>query len=540
MDQPLINQVEPALAALARRDKILSALTSASDVFLRGSLATWQENVLQVLRHMGGELGVRRIFLCKHQEITAKRVLTSLRYEWLAAGDQTRVDVAEFQNMNLNEGGFERWAEVLYPGGVLYGERDDFPEGERQWFLSPQWQTLIVVSVFVEWEWWGFIVIEDYSFAGGVSAAELDAFKTVAVTFGAAIRRKRMEESLLRERAAVEEKAKQVADVARFPSEDPWPVLRVKHEGTLTYANRAAEPLIKNWQVTVGGVVGETQQALVNQVIKQGAPLAVDALIGKQTFSLLFVPIMEADYANVYGHDVSRERELDRLKSEFLAIASHQLRTPLTSMRWYSERLLAKRQGLAPDQIEMTQVIHDSSVHLAGLVNDLLNVSRIERGKIEPEPVLSHLKSMIEEVLAELMAQLVEKKIDLKKEIDEEVAPFYFDPELIRQVITNLVANAIKYSRPAGVVVVKVFLFDQHHVGVEVVDQGIGIPEAEQVKIFEKFFRASNARTHAAEGTGLGLALCQMIVEKSGGRIWFTSAPGQGSTFAFVLPYRRS
>lgn len=525
--------------AVARRDAILSALTDAAEVFLRGSLATWQENVLQVIKNLGNRLGTNRIFLGKHSEVTAEWVKTAVRYEWLRAGDKTRVDVPDYQEIHMQESGFGRWAGVLYPGEIVYGRREDFLEGERGGFLSPNWQTLIVVPVFVEREWWGFIAFEDYPFDGGISLAELDAFRTVAVTFGAAIRRKRMEESLLREQQAVEDKARQIQDLARFPSEDPWPVVRLLVNGQLVYANRASQRLLAKWQVEIGGMVPKKWQKLAAQVLMENKPTAVDEILEEQTFSLLFVPLNQAGYVNVYGHEVTRERELDKLKSEFLALASHQLRSPLTSMRWYSERLLKKREGLQPLQLEMVQVIHDSSVKLSKLVNDLLSLSRIERGKIEPEPALNNLNTVIEEVVTELRGQAEAKQVRVELEADDAVGPFFFDGDLVEQAVMNLVNNAIKYTPSGGKVTVKSFWFDERFAGVEITDTGIGIPADEQSRLFEQFFRAKNAKLYINEGTGLGLSLVKMVVEKSGGRIWFNSAEGEGASFTFILPYRR-
>lgn len=523
-------------SALAKRDQILSTLAQASETFLRGSLDSWTDNVLQVIREMGKALGLKRIFLCKHDQVTAEAVITSVRYEWLKEGDLTKVDLNGFQNLNLQAMGLGRWAGVLYHGGIVAGKREDIPQGEREGLMLPGWQSLIVVPVFVEREWWGFLACEDYPFNGGISTAELDAFKTVAVTFGAAIRRKRMEESLMYERAMVEEKAALIEDVARFPAEDPWPVLRVKKNGILAYANRAAESLLAQWGTKLWEAVPAEWQRTVAEVLVRKQAESVDVVLGKKTFSMLVVPVAAKDYANVYGHDVTRERELDRLKSEFLALASHQLRSPLTSIRWYSERLLMKKDQLDQALVEMVEVIHGCAVHLTYIVDELLNISRIERGKIEPKPAVHDLNRLIEEVLVELKGQIEESRLELETKLDQTITPFYFDEDLIRQVAMNLVTNAIKYSKPGGKIGVNSFWAGETEVGLEVRDEGIGIPAEEQDRVFSKFFRAANAVGHAAEGTGLGLALVKLIVDKSGGRINFTSTLDKGSTFTVVLP----
>jgi signal transduction histidine kinase len=527
-------------SALAKRDTILSTLTIAAEVFLRGSLETWTDNVLQVLRCLGKELGVTRIFLCKHKEVTSVTVETAMRYEWLQAGEQTRIDIPDFQQINLQAAGLGRWAGILYSGGVIAGKKSDLPPGEWAYFLSPDWNSLIIVPVFVESIWWGFIGFENYTFDGGISTAELDAFKTVAVTFGAAIRRKRMEESLMRERAMVVQKAREVEDIAKFPSEDPWPILRIKDDGALTYANRAAEPLLNQWGVGVGIKVPDEWQQRVMTSLATVKMQSTDVKIDTKTYAMLTVPVVSGGYVNIYGHEVTKERELDKIKSEFLAIASHQLRSPLTSIRWYTERLLSKCEGLGQEQVEMAEVIHTSAIRLAWLVDDLLNLSRVERGKIEPEPSLNDFNKMIAEVSVELKGQVESNGMQLVSELDPVIVSFYFDSNLLRQVVMNLLTNALKYSKPKGVVKIRTYLFDTTYVGCEVIDQGIGIPETEQEQVFSRFFRAHNAIGFTSEGTGLGLALVKLVIEKSGGRVWFTSEENKGSVFTFILPYYRT
>jgi signal transduction histidine kinase len=524
--------------ALRRRDKIMSALTRASDVFLRGSLSTWQENVLQVLRELGQQLGVSRVYLCKHKEVTAEHVITALRYEWRVDGDLTLVDRPGFQDIHMQQAGLGRWAGLLYEGTVLAYRQEELPEGERGSFLTPTLASLIVVPVFVENVWWGFLVIEDYDFNGGCSQAELDAFKTVAVTFGAAIRRKRMEEALEAEKVEVMEKARLVGDIARFPSEDPWPVLRISTEGMLTYANRAAEPLLNLWDVGVGEPVPGEWQERASKVLSTMRSKAVDVTLADKTFSLLLVPVLESGYVNVYGHDVTRERELDQLKSDFISMASHELRTPLTSLRWYSERLLMKQDDFTPKQREMLSVISNSAKELSQMVDDLLNISRIERGKMDPEPTEGLLTDVVAGVIKEFEGQAEAKHITISSSADPVLAPFAFDHDWMRRVTMNLLSNAIKYTPYNGTVTVTIKKTSQASVELAICDTGIGIPAEDHEKVFSRFYRSEAAKASGIEGTGLGLNLVKTMVEKSGGSIWFHSEQGKGTTFTVSLPYK--
>jgi signal transduction histidine kinase len=528
--------MDAAQDALQRRDTILSALTQASETFLRGSLSTWQENVLQVLNLLGHGLGVTRIFVCKHEEVTAEKVVTSTRYEWVAEGNQTRVNVEGQQRICLQERGFSRWAGPLYRGEVLECERAMMPESERGSFLSETFQGIIVVPVFVEQTWWGFIGFEDYYPGEECSLAELDAFKTIAVTFGAAIRRKRMEESLEREKHSVEAKAREVADVARFPAEDPSPVLRVSETGMVLYANRAAQKVLDFWQLKIGDGVSEEWRQKVGAVLETQEMVTEDVAINGTIISLQLVPIKSEGYVNLYGRDVTREREAEQLKTEFFSMASHQLRTPLTSMRWYSELLLKNRDGLSEKQVNMAEVIHTTSVHLAELVNDLLGISRIDKGTLSLQLNDGALPEVVGDAVNQLKGQAEKQGVQLVVDIQGEIPGFKFDSQMVRQVVVNLISNAIKYSPSQSLVTIRVWREGQGSVICEVKDKGMGIAENEKSKVFQKFFRSDLAVSQGIEGTGLGLSLAKMIIERSGGEIWFDSKEGEGSTFSFRLP----
>jgi signal transduction histidine kinase len=521
--------------ALIRREEILSAITHAAERFLWAPATSWPQTVQEVISELGTQLKIKRIFLCKHQEVTAEHVITGLRYEWVAVNVPAKIQIQDLQQMEMQQAGFGRWAGLLYDGGIIHEYVKGLPQTERGAFLSDSVQSIIIVPVYVGQQWWGFIGFEDYVTERRCSPAELDAFKTVAVTFGAAIRRKRAEEALNQEKAKVEEKAREIEDIARFPAEDPSPVLRLAQTGEVKYANRAAEPLMQTWKIQAGQPVPADWQEVVDRVFTSGASEAVDVPLAGRILSLLVVPVSGEKYVNVYGRDVTRERELDRMKSEFISMVSHQLRSPITSIRWYSERFLKKGESLTLDQREMAKVIHDTSAQLAGLIDDLLSLSRMERGTLVVEPGLSDMGILLEEVLTEEKGLAERKQIQLNLVKSGELSPFMFDKKLIREVILNLLSNAIKYTPQGGQVIVRVTAEPETAL-VEVVDTGMGIKPADQDKIFNRFFRSQNVVDLGVEGTGLGLSVAKLIIEKSGGTIDFNSTEGQGSTFYFRLP----
>ena len=231
--------------------------------------------------------------------------------------------------------------------------------------------------------------------------------------------------------------------------------------------------------------------------------------------------------------DITERKEAERMKSDFVSFVSHQLRTPIAGMNWMLE-LAAEAESLPPQARDYIAEARESAARLSTLVNDLLDVARLESGRTMMARAAVRLDELTRSVLREMQTVVDEKRHTVTYETAG-TAPALGDEQMLRQVIANLVSNAIKYTPDGGHIDVRL---TQRKELVEwsVSDDGMGIPRAAQGRLFEKFYRADNAISKEAEGTGLGLHLVRLVVEQAGGQIWCESEEGAGARFTFTLP----
>ena len=260
----------------------------------------------------------------------------------------------------------------------------------------------------------------------------------------------------------------------------------------------------------------------VNCSIKNGRPVATRAI---------FRDVTERNRA---------EEEIEKaskLRSDFVSFVTHQLRTPLAGIKWMLE--LAAQESGAP--LELQSYISDareSAERLIRLVNDLLDASRLEGGRLSMVLRETQLGPLTQSVIDELAGLIQEKEHRLSVAGGEDRMPVLVDPQMLRQAILNLISNAVKYTPPGGEIAIRM----NHSDGLmhwAICDSGIGIPQSVQHRLFEKFYRAENASAMETEGTGLGLYLVRLIVERLGGRVSCESDEGKGATFEFTLPGAR-
>lgn len=266
---------------------------------------------------------------------------------------------------------------------------------------------------------------------------------------------------------------------------------------------------------------------------------------GKTAFpvTMVIAPLLQKheNLAIILFRDATREVNIDRAKSEFVSLASHQLRTPLSTMGWYAQMMLAGDAGkINKSQKEFLNEIEESNKRMVELVDSLLNTSRIELGTFSIQPQVVNILDTANSILKELEPQISLKKLNLNVKLPKRVPKYMADPKLLRIIFQNLLTNAVKYTPEKGKVSLNLEIIDEKkktgHYLLSVEDSGFGIPKNEQHKIFTKMFRATNAQKKTTDGNGLGLYLVKSILDNAGGRIWFTSAENKGATFFVELP----
>ncbi|OHB75750.1 MAG: hypothetical protein A2Z34_00470 [Planctomycetes bacterium RBG_16_59_8] len=301
------------------------------------------------------------------------------------------------------------------------------------------------------------------------------------------------------------------------------------------------EVLPQGLSAVIDEMIAETQQmgfAMERQsslTLSQGQeiPIAVStSLLRDDTMSTIGVIVVLRDMTA--SRELDRLRKLDQLKSEFVANVSHELKTPLTSIKAYTEALMD--MATEEQQQSFLKVVDEEADRLLFLISDLLNISKIQSGKLKLNLTLLHPKTIIDEILSISKVQSTKHKliIDCSSYLEE----MLMDRERMKEVMINLISNAIKYSPDGGEVRVTMNVFE-NNLRIDVKDQGIGISPEHLGRVFEQFYRVDSSITASIGGTGLGLAIVKSIVETHGGIIRCESEVGAGSLFTVLLPIRK-
>lgn len=260
--------------------------------------------------------------------------------------------------------------------------------------------------------------------------------------------------------------------------------------------------------------------------------------------------VVEGEKAGVIVvfRDITKDKQIDEAKTEFVSLASHQLRTPLSTINWYIEMLLDGDAGpLKKEQTEFLEQVYTSNQRMVGLVEALLNVSRLELGTFAVNPEETDIPALFRSIFDEVKPVVDQKCLDFVDDVQRNIPNTKVDPDLTRMIFENLITNAVKYTPEKGQVRVSAYIatageqVDEKEIRedslvVEVADTGYGIPDNQKDQIFNKLFRADNVQQKDTTGTGLGLYISKLIVDHVGGKIWFNSQENEGTSFFVTLP----
>ncbi len=256
--------------------------------------------------------------------------------------------------------------------------------------------------------------------------------------------------------------------------------------------------------------------------------------------SVISIPREDEAESLVVLHDITREKLVERMKTEFVSITAHQLRTPISAIKWTLKMLLDGDLGkITKEQKEIIGKSYQSNERMISLINDLLNVTRIEEGRYLYKLVLSDLREIVQSLVEQYKDEIKKKGLKLKfKKPKKKLPKILIDVEKINLVVQNLLDNAVRYNNAGGEIKISLGAKNKE-IEFIIEDTGVGIPKKQQKRIFSKFFRAANVMRMDTTGSGLGLFIVKNIIEAHKGRIWFESKEGKGATFHFTLPIHK-
>lgn len=321
-------------------------------------------------------------------------------------------------------------------------------------------------------------------------------------------------------------------------------VITFNRDGTILITNPPADRFLQYWYYEKGGS-GPDAEAIPSKVMElfQQAVYTEKEKIGEISLQgrhwvILVSPLYSNRFirgAVAVLRDMTEERQLDKMRKDFIANVSHELRTPISMLQGYSEAIVDDIAETQEEKKEMARVIYDESLRMGRLVNELLDIARMEAGHLQLSMEEITISSFINRIIYKFQGLAKDSGIQLSAEIANEGTPFSLDPDRMEQVLTNLIDNALRHTPKGGKVTLKA---NQNERGltIEVSDSGSGIPDEDLPFVFERFYKADKARTRGRSGTGLGLAIAKNIIDAHRGHISVQSKLGKGTTFSFFLP----
>ncbi len=552
-----IKEREGIEEILKRQNIILEAASNCSESLIK--LPDFESALNDALSHIGRAAELSTVFIFENNlpgnsgEITA-----SMKYEWTVEGAPRLSGNPAFHDFTFEENGLSRWVEVLEHGGNIYGNLRDFPEQESKMFMGIGIKSALVIPIKCADKWWGEIIFIETRHDKTWFEPEIKVLKSSANIIGAAIERQQMEAEFNMLILGVEH--------------SPASIVITDMDGNIEYVNpkftkltgyTQKEVLGKNMSIQKSGEHGPEFYRQMWSTLQAGKEWKGEFHNRKKNGELYWEyvsisPIMhkgQLTHFIGFKEDITGRKEherwlkeakeaaesANRSKSEFLANMSHEIRTPMNSILGMAE-LLQSSSNLSSEHVEYASAICNSSKMLLSLINDILDMSKIEAGKLDIHNEPLDLLETIEDVVHINSVAAAGKDLRLIVSFEQGTPRYVIgDAIRIRQVLINLTINAVKFTKK-GHVLIKASCpemnADSASIRIDVIDTGAGIPEESQKFIFEKFTQLDASMTRRYGGAGLGLPICKRLMELMGGEIGVSSFAGKGSDFycIFKLP----
>jgi PAS domain S-box-containing protein len=540
--------------SLRRREAILQAVAYAAEHFLKAP--SWEDDVDLVLARLGQASEASRVYVFENHTDAAGELLASQRYEWVAPGVIAQLDNPDMRGISWRSGAMRRAAEILRSGGCVSGHVRDFLPAEQDMMSAQDIQSMVVVPIFADDEWWGFMGFDECLCEREWYAAEIDALKAGASTLGAAIQRKRAEERL-------RESEEEYMTMIEYSNDMIW---TLDKKGNFTYFNKKSEEItgykIKE-QLNKGflPIILEEDLEMVYDVFRralQGKPLHYEVRIHDAsrkkliTLSVNTAPIYkdkEIIGTVSFGRDITErkqaEEEIKRLRDEYTHIArvsamgelvaslAHELKQPLAAIRSNAQAAQRFLTGDKPDIDELHEVLKDI-IKDNRRADDVIEKLRALMRKSGLQITELNINNVVQNTLPLINSYEIMRNISLKLELDKNIPHVNGDRIQLQQVILNLILNSTEALMDAEVklrtIVVRTNQEDTQNVTLSVKDNGPGIEEKAMSHLFDPFY------TTKKEGLGMGLAISRTIIEEHRGSLWAENNPDSGATFYFTIP----